>query len=134
MKSSLFKMTDLFVSAKEFRSAFECDDELTPPNIERQYRLVEEEFAELAESHRKMRAAGFDRRSVANFIKESCDVIYVIAQYAAFLNVDIDSAYDRVHQNNMSKLGPDGRVVRREDGKILKPEGYEPVDLVDLIE
>ena len=27
----------------------------------------------------------------------------------------------------------DGKVIRNEHGKILKPEGFQPVDLTDLV-
>jgi predicted HAD superfamily Cof-like phosphohydrolase len=41
-------------------------------------------------------------------------------------------ALERVDQNNLTKVGPD--AVWREDGKMLKPPGYKPVELKDLIE
>ena len=30
-----------------------------------------------------------------------------------------------IHRSNMTKLGPDGKPIYREDGKILKGEDYE---------
>jgi hypothetical protein len=33
----------------------------------------------------------------------------------------------------MSKMGPDGKPIRREDGKILKSENYRPADLSDIV-
>lgn len=127
-------MTKLFESAREFRTAFECDDKLIPENTKRQRELIDEEYMELTEAHFHMVTSGYSPRFVENLLKESCDLIYVIAQYAAFLDLDIDEAYRRVHENNMSKVGPDGKVKRREDGKILKPEGYKTVDLSDLVQ
>ena len=44
----------------------------------------------------------------------------------------IGPAFELVHKNNMTKIGPDGKVLRNPDGKILKPEGYKPVDLTTL--
>ncbi len=41
-------------------------------------------------------------------------------------------AFERVHANNMTKV-VDGKVIRNEAGKILKPEGFKPVDLSDLV-
>lgn len=41
----------------------------------------------------------------------------------------IEQAFNLVHENNMSKLGPDGKAVIREDGKIIKPEGFKKVEL-----
>jgi predicted HAD superfamily Cof-like phosphohydrolase len=59
-------------------------------------------------------------------LKEMIDLIYVCAQY---LNVCIGSdiavmLWDTVHEHNMSKL-VDGKVRKRADGKVLKPEGFD---------
>lgn len=43
-------------------------------------------------------------------------------------------AFDRVHQSNMSKLGDDGKPIRREDGKVLKGPNYQPPFLADLVQ
>lgn len=43
-------------------------------------------------------------------------------------------AFKLVHENNMRKLGPDGKPIFREDGKIIKPEGFEKVELKTLFE
>ena len=52
---------------------------------------------------------------------------------AACFGWDLQTAYNRVHGSNMSKLGADGKPIRREDGKILKgPNYYEP-SLIDLV-
>ena len=45
----------------------------------------------------------------------------------------IGEAFTRVHLSNMSKLGEDGKPIRREDGKILKGPNYKAPDLTDLI-
>ena len=39
------------------------------------------------------------------------------------------SVFNEIHRSNMTKLEPDGKVRRREDGKILKPETYERPNL-----
>jgi hypothetical protein len=36
----------------------------------------------------------------------------------------IQDVFDEIHRSNMSKLGPDGKPILREDGKILKGDGY----------
>jgi tRNA-2-methylthio-N6-dimethylallyladenosine synthase len=38
-----------------------------------------------------------------------------------------------IHRSNMTKLGPDGQVVRREDGKVLKGEHYEAPDVPGVL-
>jgi len=35
-------------------------------------------------------------------------------------------AFRRVHLSNMSKLGDDGKPIKREDGKVLKGPNYQP--------
>lgn len=42
-----------------------------------------------------------------------------------------EEAFSLVHTNNMTKV-VDGKVIRNASGKILKPEGYVPVDLKKL--
>lgn len=69
-----------------------------------------------------------------NTIKEALDLIYVTCQY---LNVTIGpdkalACWDALQQNNMSKC-IDGKLVKREDGKILKPEGYQKLDLTEIL-
>jgi predicted HAD superfamily Cof-like phosphohydrolase len=49
-------------------------------------------------------------------------------------DLDLFDAFIRVHRSNMSKLGPDGQVVRREDGKIMKGPSYRPPFLIDLVQ
>ena len=41
----------------------------------------------------------------------------------------IEQVFDEVHISNMSKLGDDGKPVRREDGKVIKGENYKAPDL-----
>lgn len=52
--------------------------------------------------------------------------------YEAF-DEQADEAFLRVHASNMSKVGDDGKPIRREDGKILKGPNYKPPVLDDLI-
>jgi predicted HAD superfamily Cof-like phosphohydrolase len=45
----------------------------------------------------------------------------------------LDNAFRMVHASNMSKLMPDGTVLRREDGKVLKGPNYQPPNIEALI-
>ena len=84
-----------------------------------------------------MEAEGFLFRENPSFkaeaLKELADLVYVCYQYAANLDWDLDSALDRVHKSNMSKLDEDGKPIYRDDGKVLKGPHYEPPNLTDLI-
>ncbi len=59
-------------------------------------------------------------------------LMYCCFAYAEAMGWDLTEAYRRVHLSNMSKLGDDGKPVRREDGKILKGQNYKPPYLEDL--
>jgi hypothetical protein len=54
------------------------------------------------------------------------DTIYVLCQLARSMGIPLNGVFDCVQFANMSKVGEDGKVRRREDGKILKPEGFVP--------
>ncbi|MBI52079.1 MAG: hypothetical protein CL779_02535 [Chloroflexi bacterium] len=109
--------------AREFRTAYKITD--TMQRRENQKHLIDEEYSEFIEAH-----YGLDR---VDCLKELADLVYVCYQYAANLNWDLDSAMDRVHKSNMSKLGEDGKPIYRDDGKVLKGPNYKPPTLHDLI-
>jgi predicted HAD superfamily Cof-like phosphohydrolase len=79
--------------------------------------LIEEEARETVEAIR----AG----DLLGAIDGMCDVLCVIYGTAAEFGVDLAPFWDEVHRTNMAKAG--GPV--REDGKRLKPEGWQPPDL-----
>lgn len=106
--------------AIEFRHCYGVPN--TPDNTEMQLRLIQEEFKEfVAEDEPE------------NKLKELADLVYVCFQYAENLEWDLITALHRVHKSNMSKLGPDRKPIRREDGKILKGPNYQPPNLSDLV-
>lgn len=41
--------------------------------------------------------------------------------------------FELVHQNNMTKVQEDGKVLKNPEGKVLKPTGYTPVNLKSLL-
>ena len=51
---------------------------------------------------------------------------------AAKKNVDLSSVFKVVHAANMAKI-VDGKILRREDGKIMKPPGWTPPDITSEI-
>jgi predicted HAD superfamily Cof-like phosphohydrolase len=47
---------------------------------------------------------------------------------------NVAGAWDEVLRSNMAKVDPlSGKVRRREDGKILKPEGWKPPNLTKFV-
>ena len=62
------------------------------------------------------------------------DMIWVIIGYMKSRGWDCESAWDEGAKSNLSKIDPaTGLVRRREDGKILKPEGWKPPDFTKFV-
>ena len=78
--------------------------------------------------------AGEEHYNALEVLDGACDVAVVTngTLIACGLYGVFPEALERVDLNNLSKIGPG--AVWREDGKLLKPPGYVPVDLTDLIE
>lgn len=93
--------------------------------------LIVEEFKEFLDAENQL-IKGYTVNAV-ECLKELADLVYVCYQYAENLGWDLDEALNRVHVSNMSKLGPDGQPIRREDGKVLKGPNYQPPNLNDLV-
>lgn len=72
-------------------------------------------------------------KAKAAYLKELCDILYVVYGTAVSFGWDIDTAFNRVHASNMSKLGEDGKPIYREDGKVMKGPNYTPPDLEGLV-
>ncbi len=126
-----------YQDAIEFREAFEFSPWSChrPGAFELQQRLITEEFIETIEACALYSSAPESTSDALaqNLLKELADLVFVCFQMAAFMGWDLDEAMKRVFESNMSKLGEDGRPVRREDGKILKGALYKPPTLSDLV-
>lgn len=78
--------------------------------------LIEEEVGEL-----RAAAVAGDLTGIADAL---ADIVYVAYGSAHVYGIDLDAVLDEVHSSNMTKLGEDGRPVRRADGKVLKGPRY----------
>ena len=58
------------------------------------------------------------------------DSIVVILDALAFFGIYVQPIWDEIHRTNMLKKG--GKF--REDGKLLKPEGWKPPEIEAIIE
>lgn len=46
----------------------------------------------------------------------------------------IEKVFDEIQRSNMSKLGADGKPIYREDGKVMKGEGYTPPNIKSILD
>ncbi|MEU0254409.1 MazG nucleotide pyrophosphohydrolase domain-containing protein [Streptomyces sp. NPDC006184] len=111
---------------REFHRAFGLDARSTPTEVDpalaaHRGELLAEEAAEVAEV-----AVGGPLDRLAH---ELADVVYVAYGTALVHGIDLDEVIGEIHRANMSKLGPDGQVARRADGKVLKGEHYRAPDV-----
>ena len=103
-------------------------------------RLISEEYKEVLEAVEEcgrdmwLRPTGAENKLRENLLKELADLVYVCHQMAVAFNWDLDEAFVRVHESNMSKLDEDGKPIYREDGKIMKGPNYFTPTLTDLIQ
>jgi predicted HAD superfamily Cof-like phosphohydrolase len=121
MSRSMFHDQQEFLSAGDVEG-FTDDAELLAA------RLMREEYTEWSEE------LYYYFQDSHDSIKEALDLMYVTAQY---LNVTIGAdkakeCWDALHKNNMSKC-INGKLVKRKDGKVLKPESYKPLNLNDVL-
>ena len=95
--------------------------------------MIDEEHLELAHAYLDLKQDINNKEAQAHYLKELADLVYVCHQMAAAFGWDLQTAHNRVHESNMSKLGVDGEPLLREDGKILKGPNYFEPSLINLV-
>jgi predicted HAD superfamily Cof-like phosphohydrolase len=120
-------------AASEFRKAYGLPQGLTTTSLNLQQNLIDEEHLELAHAYLDLKKDITNKRAREHMLKELADLVYVCHQMAAAFGWDLQTTHNRVHESNMSKLGEDGKPIRREDGKILKGVNYFEPSLIDLV-
>lgn len=84
-------------------------------------KLIDEEYHEFLEA--------FYTDDTIEEIDACFDMMWVIIGYMKSRGWDCENIWDEGAKSNLSKIDPvTGLVRRREDGKILKPEGWKPPD------
>ena len=86
--------------------------------------LIDEEFRELCD--------GFLRRHIGDIADGGADLVWVVKGLFTTLGIDFDQVWQEIRASNMSKV-VDGKVIRREDGKILKPDTYFKPDIEKVL-
>ena len=91
-------------------------------------------YSDLIEEERKeMMDARLANDEVEEF-DAVLDQIVVLMGYGFSRGWPMNAGWAEVIRSNMAKIDPKtGTVRRREDGKILKPEGWTPPDLASLL-
>jgi predicted HAD superfamily Cof-like phosphohydrolase len=123
---------DLASFVRAFHRSFKLpvlDKPTIPPKdrIKLRIALLREEVDELE--------AALNAGDLENALKEITDIQYVLD--GAYAETGLwkvkDAAFWEVHRSNMSKLGPNGMPIYREDGKVRKGPNYSPANLHLLV-
>lgn len=91
------------------------------------HRLLREEYIETEDA--------LIDGDLIEYVDGLADMIYIILGTAS-IQIGAERfarVWDEVHRSNMAK-GVDGKIVMRDDGKILKPEGWTPPDIAGALE
>ena len=75
-----------------------------------------------------------DAESEVEALDACLDMFWVIAGFMVANGWLIHSAWDEVVRSNLSKIPADGVMLKHEDGKFLKPEGYSKPELDQFLE
>jgi predicted HAD superfamily Cof-like phosphohydrolase len=113
---------DAVIDVIEFHKAFDVPVRTVPaapsfPEQNLRWNLLDEEMDEVGQA--------WIEGDIPGFAKELCDLIYIAIGTALVYGIPLEHVWDEVHKSNMAKAGG----PRREDGKILKPEGWAPPDV-----
>lgn len=110
---------------RKFHAALAIPAPQDGPEFRRQelrVRLIEEEADELVDA--------ISEGDMVKTIDGLCDLLVVTFGTIIEFGIDIAPFWREVHRTNMAKAG--GPV--REDGKVLKPEGWTPPDIRGILE
>lgn len=113
-------MTNPFQDQEKFMRA--CDQtvgEINAPQFTLYKKLIEEEFFELQESKTQL-----------DQLDALIDILVVTIGALHSMGADAEGAWREVMRSNLSKIDENtGKVNKREDGKVLKPDGWSPPHL-----
>ena len=116
-------MTNPFKDIDTFGSA--CDQEPSEANYKMYLGLIDEEHKELHEA-----VAANDRVEQLDAL---VDILVVTMGAIRAGGFDGEGAWQEVMNTNFAKINPEtGKVIKREDGKVLKPEGWKAPELAQF--
>ena len=117
-------MTNPFEDIETFGTA--CDQEPSKENYNMYLSLIDEEYQELQD------ALGADDK--VEQLDALVDILVVTMGAIRAAGWDGEAAWKEVMDTNFAKIDPDtGKVRKREDGKVLKPEGWKAPELAQFV-
>ena len=117
-------MTNPFKDIETFGTA--CDQPPSEANYKMYLDLIREETDELEEAIQ-------DNDKVEQ-LDALIDILVVTMGAVRAAGWDGEAAWKEVMDTNFAKIDPNtGKVIKREDGKVLKPEGWKSPQLAQFV-
>lgn len=104
------------------------------------WKLCEEEYGELSKAFDVLRGRSLeDTEAIAAELAEVADgvadFIWVAIGLMISMGIPVHAIWDEVAKSNLLKINPHtGKVEKRADGKVMKPEGWKPPQIAAFIE
>lgn len=121
-------MTNPFLDQSKFMQA--CDQTVGKYDMQQYLMyigLIDEEYKELQQ-------ALLDNDQVEQ-LDALVDILVVTIGAIHSAGMNGEAAWNEVMRTNFAKIDPEtGKVRKREDGKVLKPEGWQPPNLKPFIQ
>ena len=118
-------MTNVFNDIELFATA--CDQPASPENYKMYLGLIDEEYGELVDA-----VMADDKVEQLDAL---VDILVVTMGAIRAAGWDGEAAWKEVMDTNFAKIdATTGKVRKREDGKVLKPEGWKAPELSQFID
>jgi len=118
-------MTNTFKDIDTFATA--CDQPASPENYKMYLGLIDEEYGELVDA--------VDADDKVEQLDALVDILVVTMGAIRAAGWDGEAAWKEVMDTNFAKIdATTGKVIKREDGKVLKPEGWTAPELSQFID
>lgn len=117
-------MTNPFNDIDKFHKA--CDQEPSHENYKMYINLIDEEWNELHDA--------LEADDTVEQLDALIDILVVTLGAIRTGGFDGEGAWKEVMKTNFNKIDPEtGKVLKREDGKVLKPSDWSPPNLTPFV-
>ena len=93
--------------------------------VKLRYNLIKEELNEFDQAIKD--------KNLVEIADSLTDILYVTYGAGHAFGIDLDKCFDEVQKSNMSKLGPNGKPIYNEHGKVMKGPKYFKPDLKKFV-
>jgi len=121
MMTKVFTDVTMFMLASGQTTNFDNEEQ-----AQLYHRLINEEYNEFIKAR--------NQKDNVETLDACFDMIWVIVGYMLSKGYDIEGAWDEGARSNLAKIdATTGKVIKRADGKVLKPDGWQKPDFSKYI-